>query len=213
MIDQFPPGRYPPAGSWLYSLHDKLFPPAIPHTAAAWIPTVSSEVETADGGLFGMLADPNARRDQTGPARSRPAGGVLDLPAPSNSLSAAAPHWLQTAIPFGAGFGGSQPQSNPGPGGMPVLSRAPAGQLDEPKSENWDPANPYWLQSALIPRSDSSSRGLPTPPDGLLLSPSPAATGGPSIPPMSTVPPDHVCNRVVERELERRPPVFSADPP
>lgn len=188
MIDQFPPGWYSPAGSWLYSFQDKLFPPAIPHTAA-WIPTVSSEVETPDGGLFGILADPNARRDQIGPARSRPAGGALDLPAATDSSSAGAPHWLQTVIPFGAGFGASEPQSNPRPQGVPAFSWAPAGQLDEPKSEDWDATKPYWLQSALIPRSDSSSNGLPAPPDGLPFSPSPAATWGPSIPPTSAVPP------------------------
>ena len=118
MIDQFRPGWYSPAGSWLYLLQDKLFPPAIPHTAA-WIPTVSSEVETPDGALFGILADPNARRDQIGPARSRPAGGTLDLPAATDSLSAGAPHWLQTVIPFGAGSGASEPQSNPRPRGCP----------------------------------------------------------------------------------------------
>jgi hypothetical protein len=185
MIDQFSPGRYPPAGSWLYSLQDKLFSPAVPHTAA-WIPTLSSEMEAPDGGLFGILADPNARQNQIGPARSRPAGGALDLPAPTDSLSAGR---LQTVIPFGAGFGVSQPQSNPRLQGVPVLYWAPAGQQDEPKSENWDPANPYWLQSALIPRSDSSSRGLPTPPDGLPFSPSLAPTWGPSVPTMSTVPP------------------------
>jgi hypothetical protein len=89
MIDQFPPGWYSPAGSSLYSFQDKLFPPAIPHTAD-WIPTVSSEVETPDGGLFGILADPNARRDQIGPARA-PQAELLTCPPPLTA-QAQAPH-------------------------------------------------------------------------------------------------------------------------
>jgi hypothetical protein len=212
MIDQFPPGRSPPAGSWLYLLQDKLFPSAIPHTAA-WIPTLSSEVEAPDGGLFGILADPNARRDQIGPAGSRPAGGVLDLPAPNDRLSAGAPHWLQTANPFGAGFGAPQPQSNPRPQGVPALSWAPAGQLDEPKSENWDPTNPYWLQSALIPRSDSNSPGLPTLPDGLPLPSSPAATWAPSVPTTSTVPPSAFATASSNGSWNEDHPSFRPVPP
>ena len=176
MRDQFLPGGHLPPGTWPYSIQDMLqaaLPPAAPPKDVGAQSAVSS-AEPPSGGLFGTFAGRNAPWDRgtSGPPSSTAMpsanGGLLggrlrSLAPPDGGWTSSAPHWLQTALPFGPDLGPLLPWGDPRPqaarpftSSRPTLSNVPA-----PPLVNLEPSGgPFWLQT-ILPPPGTNGRGLP----------------------------------------------------
>jgi hypothetical protein len=177
---QVPPGTWPYsiqdllAGLPLRGSPDNIWPwdfppPAQPSPSPAYPPR---------GGLLGMLAEEKAPWDPStsgllgrprSPANSDSVGSPTALaevesarvnlqpirsPDPAGDWSSSAPHWLQTAMPFGLDIGLSSwgaPQGQTAP--LP-LDTSPFANLPIAPPGNAEPSSPFFLQTVLPPETN-----------------------------------------------------------
>jgi hypothetical protein len=172
MSRQFWPGWQLPAGTWPYSVQD-LLQPALPLSGPRddFGPRDSpASARPPGGGLLAILAEQSAAWDPStsgllGTARPAANSDYFGSSTPPGDWSSSAPHWLQTAMPFGLDFGLSS-WADPRPQATPLAWNAmPLANLATLPPGNANPSVPFWVQTVLPPEANTGLPGL-SPPSG-----------------------------------------------
>jgi hypothetical protein len=154
MNRRFWPGWQLPPGTWPYSAQDLVQPPLLSRGPREDIGSQdsASSARPPGGGLLAILAEQNAPWDPStsgllGTARPAANSDYLGSPTPPGAWSSSAPHWLQTAMPFGLDFGLS-PWGHPRAQLAPLAwDAAPLANLPTLPPDNADPSSPFFLQT------------------------------------------------------------------
>ena len=210
MSNQFRPGWQLPPGAWPYSIQDLLQTAPSP-SGLRTEPGLQKSALSArppTGGLLAILGEQNARRDASasgllGAVLPPASGGYFGSTAPpAAGWGSSAPHWLQTAMPFGADLGLPPSWSDPSPQMSPLAWDAPTlPNLQMPSLADVDAGGLYWPQTVLPAGADGSGLPFSTPP----------ANAPPDAPPQQA--PLAMWDSAIPPIPPVLPPVFPPSPP